>query len=269
MSRKLVVLVVAAALLVGCGESKIDGSSEAAAKASIEKIAAGLPAEKKEAFKEAIQVVAFQELDIGAVFSGKKTADAIAGDMYKALDGQTAAQVIAKAETIMAARLEREKQQALAEIKELTEKTAAAETARAGLQQFKVERSRFYISEGEYSFERKPVIELTVVNGTGKPISRAYFKGTLASPGRSVPWVVDDFNYEIPGGLEAGERVQWSLAPNMFSKWGNVKAPADAVFTVEVVRLNGADGNTLFDARGISEQDQKRLADLKQKYQVN
>jgi len=41
-----------------------------------------------------------------------------------------------------------------------------------------------------------------------------------------------------------------------------VRAPADAVFTVEVVRLDGADGEPVFDARAFDENDAKRLAAL-------
>ena len=41
-----------------------------------------------------------------------------------------------------------------------------------------------------------------------------------------------------------------------------MRAPADAVFTVEVVRLDGADGEPVFDARAFDENDAKRLAAL-------
>ena len=95
--------------------------------------------------------------------------------------------------------------------------------------------------EKEY-MGNQPIIELTVENRTGQAISRAYFEGTLASPNRSVPWHKDTFNYSISGGLEPGEKAAWSLAPNMFSGWGKIEAPADAVFTVTVERLDGADG---------------------------
>jgi hypothetical protein len=48
----------------------------------------------------------------------------------------------------------------------------------------------------------------------------------------------------------------------MFSDWGKVRPPADAVFTVVVERLDGADGEPIFDARAFDESDAKRLTAL-------
>lgn len=86
-----------------------------------------------------------------------------------------------------------------------------------------------------------------------------YFKAKLTSPGRSIPWVEADFNYTIPGGLEPKETATWKLSPNMFSEWA--KAPndrTDLVLVTELVRLNGADGKSLYDS-AFSERKQKRV----------
>jgi hypothetical protein len=96
-------------------------------------------------------------------------------------------------------------------------------------------------------------------------VKRAHFVATLASPGRSVPWLKDDFSYEISGGLEPGESAEWHLAPNMFSDWGKVDAPADAVLTVQTVKLEGANGEILDGS--FSDEDQKRLDALKKSVQ--
>jgi len=68
-----------------------------------------------------------------------------------------------------------------------------------------------------------------------------------------VPWVEDDFNYQIPGGLEPGEEARWKLSPNMFSDWGKVDAPPEAVLTVTVLRLDGADGEEMLSIRDAAE----------------
>ena len=112
------------------------------------------------------------------------------------------------------------------------------------------------------------IIELTVKNGTSHAVSRAYFKGTIASPNRSVPWLQDTFNYLISGGLEPGEEASWSLAPNMFSDWGKVEAPSDAIFTTTVERLDGADGEALYSTIEFGEIEEERLSELKEKYNV-
>ena len=127
-------------------------------------------------------------------------------------------------------------------------------------------KSRFYQKAQAYGLGNQPIIEITVNNGTGSAVARAYFKGTIASPGRSVPWLVESFNYSISGGLEPGETQSWSLAPNQFSDWGKVEAPKDAIFTVTVERLDGADGKPLFDAGAFTERDAIRLTTLQEKY---
>ena len=89
-------------------------------------------------------------------------------------------------------------------------------------------------------------IELHVRNDTGRPISRAYFHAVAVSPGRSIPWVEDDFNYEIPGGLEPRESAAWTLVPNMFGEWSNLPRDRnDIQLRVDVVRLNDANGATM------------------------
>ena len=139
--------------------------------------------------------------------------------------------------------------------------------AKEELKKFEVLRSRFTQEEQKYR-GKQPIIEVTVKNGTSTPVSRAYFEGTIASPGRSVPWHTDTFNYSISGGLEQGEEQSWRLAPNMFSDWGKVDAPADAVFTVTVQRIDGADSQPLYSVTDFTERDEKRLSELKLKYGI-
>lgn len=261
-------LTLAALLLLSaCSEPAVDGSSEAALKASVEKISAKLDPEKRARFQESIQFVALNEVSISSILSGDQTADSLAGDMYSALDGKTADQVISEAERIRHARAARERAQALEEIAELEQAAEEAEAARDELQKFAVIRSRFYQREREYSYRKEPIIEIEVMNGTQYPVSRAYFKGTIASPSRSIPWLVEDFNYSISGGLEPGETAKWSLAPNSFGAWGSVNPPAEAVFTVDVVRLDGVDGEKVLDASGLSDRQKERLRKLKEQYQ--
>ncbi len=268
MKSRYLMAAIVTVFLAGCGEPKLDGSSEEALKASVENLSAKLDPTKRAEFEEAMQVVAFSQMNLGAILKGEQSPDSVAHKMFGELDGRTADEVIAKASVIKAERAAREKAQALEEIAELEAKQAAAEAARSELAKFTVERSRFYLRDREYSSHKEPIIELSVTNKTLSPISRAYFKGTIASPNRSIPWFTDDFNYSISGGLEPGESADWALAPNMFSEWGKVNAPADAVFTVQVVRVDGPDGKALYDASGLSERQVQRLAKLKEQYQV-
>ena len=142
-----------------------------------------------------------------------------------------------------------------------------AESSKEKLKNFIVIRSRFFQEEQQYR-GKQPIIAITVKNGTNEAVSRAYFEGVLASPRRSLTWHKDTFNYSISGGLEPGEEQSWRLAPNMFSDWGQIEVPSDAVFTVTVERIDGADGSALYSTTEFTERDRKRLEELKEKYNI-
>lgn len=264
MRRLVFVAFVCAS--VACSAPRIDTSSDETTKESIEKVKASLPEEQREKFGEALLIVAMKDVedlgDLVALGSGPSKTSA---DLMKGLNGMSGREVLEEADRILALRKEKERQQALVEIAELEKKKAAAETAKAELAKFEVIKSRFRLQKRQFG-RAQPIVELSVKNGTEHAISRAYFKGVLASPGRSVPWLQEDFNYQIRGGLEPGESADWSLAPNMFSSWGEVEPRKDMVLTVETVRLDGPDGETLYDS-DFSETELERLETLRKEYQ--
>lgn len=260
-------LAVAVVLIAGCSDPKIDASSDESMKASVPKVRESLPASERKDFDDAMKVLAFSQIDMKGLFTQGAAGGNLEGKVRDSLNGKTGEQVIAEAARIQAERKERDHQQALEEIRELEAKRAKSESSRDELKKFQVIRSRFYMQKREF-MGKQPTIELTVKNGTGQAVSRAYFEGTIASPDRSVPWHKDTFNYSISGGLEPGEEATWNLAPNMFSDWGKVDAPADAVFTVTVEQLDGADSKPIFSTREFDKQDLERLNELKKKYSV-
>lgn len=259
-------MALCATLLAACSDPKIDASTEESMKASVEKVRDSLPAEKRDEFDSSLTLLALSQISFDDMLSGGGSAASAEAQMRQALDGKTAEEVIAQANRVEAERRGRERDQALQEIAELLSKQQQAEVARTALESFEVTRSRFYKQPQRYG-RPEPVIELSVSNGTEHAIARAYFEGIIASPGRSVPWLKETFNYNISGGLEPGEEAKWSLVPNMFSKWGTVEVPDDAIFTVTAYRLDGADGEPLLTTGGFSERDAKRLADLQSQFQ--
>lgn len=268
MNRTWLVMLLLAAALLGCADPKVDTTSDEKMKASIEKVRQSLPEGKRAEFDKALQLLAFSKINLSSLLTeGATGAGSTAAKMKDAINGKTGPEIIAEAQRIETERKERERVQAIAEIKELEEKKAIAAEARASLAKFEVVRSRFYKRERQF-LGAEPIIELTVRNGTGHAVSRAYFVGTLASPKRSVPWLKDTFNYSISGGMEPGEEARWNLAPNMFSHWGKVEVPPDAILTVEVEQLDGPDGKALFSTSEFSKQDAERLDKLKKEYGV-
>lgn len=266
--KKLVVLIALSVLLTGCGEKKVDSSTDDKFKESIETVKNSLTTDKKKEFEKAVQVMAFSAM--GNLFEAATNPDGMQRKIKDKLNGKTADEIITEGNRIIAERKIKEREQTISEIKEtekmiaeLKQKQADAEKAKENLKQFNVVRSRFYFQES--SFMKEAVVELTVKNETKLTVSKAYFKAVLSSPDRSVPWIVDSFNYKISGGIEPGEQVTWKLSPNMFGEWR--KAPKDRkdmILTVTVTRIDGADENPIYDSE-FSKSDKEKFDELNQR----
>jgi hypothetical protein len=265
MRNQLIIFGMSILLLASCAK-KIDGSSEESMRTSIEAIKKSLSDAEKKEFEEAMLLIMFHGFDFGRLLKEDGYENKSA-DFNSKLDGKTAADVIAEGKRIKEKIASQKKEKAKTEIAGLYEKRAIAEAARIKLAKFEVIKSRFYKTKnGTYYITDEPVIELTVRNGTDQAISRAYFKGTLSSVGRTVPWLKEDFNYQISGGLEPGEEATWRLSPNMFSEWGKVNAPKDAVLTVEVVKLDDSKGVELYSTDIFGEDEEAKLSELLSTY---
>ena len=269
--KKMMAVCVLALLLSGCNEPTVDASTDESMKASLQKMHDSLPESKRQEFAEATQTIFMNNLDVQGIMAGASSGNSKAivaqqsEKLRASLNGKTSDEIIQEAKAIQAERAQKEQQQALQEIAALQDKLKQSQQAKEALQAFVINSSRFYFDNQTFGGPR-PVIELSVENKTNAPVSRAYFKGTITSPGRSVPWLVSGFSYIIKGGIEPGEKADWKMLPNRFAEWGSVKAPDDAVFTVEPIRLDGADGKVLYDELSFSEADQKRLDMLVSKY---
>lgn len=275
--KKIITMAILLILVTGCGDKKVDSSTDEKFKSSIESVKNSLTEDKRKEFEDAVQVIAFSE--IGNLFEAAADPDGVQRKIKNKLNGKTADEIIAESNQILAERKKNEREQAINEIEEIKAKIAEIENkklemekTREDLKKFNVVRSRFYFRKN--SFMEEAVIELTVKNETTYPVSRAYFNGILSSPDRSIPWVQDSFNYKISGGLEPGEQVTWKLSPNTFGEWS--KAPKDRddmVLTVSVYRIDGADEEAIYNYN-FSEKDNahieklnKRLSELQKSFQ--
>ena len=262
------ILLISFLLIFGCSAPEIDTSSDKKMEKSIETVRNSLSEGKRNEFDKAIKTIAFNQVEFKDILSQGIAGEGSATEKIKIiLDGKTGDEVIAAADSIIQKRKEKERKQALQEIKELEKRKAEAKSDLIKIKKFKVLRSRYYMQEREFGSDQ-PIIELTVKNGTQHPISRAYFIGTVASPDRTIPWIKESFNYKINGGLEPGEKATWELAPNMFSEWGTVDVPNDAILTVKVKTLDGVVGETLFSSEKFDEDDRERLKKLKSEYGI-
>jgi len=119
---------------------------------------------------------------------------------------------------------------------------------------FRVIEARLYVGEGGFMPQRRIVMD--VGNETDHVISHARFHGIYATPGRTLPWYEGEFDYEIPGGLEPEETATWVISPNYLESWGVVEKREGAKLFVEVVQLDGADGEPLAARDPFTKQEQ-------------
>ena len=250
--------------LSGCSkEPTVDGASDESFEDSLSTMMEQLDETSAEDMAASIVALAFHGKDIQAEFDGltlseiQAKTDALLLEIEQA-EAANKAKIEKDRKLRMAQEVERIKQ----EIGEIESALAQSKLDKKALEGFKVVESKFYFSEGLIS---EPIIELKVSSELDFPVSRAYFSGVVSTPGRTIPWVDEEFNYSIPGGLEPGEEVVWRLSPNLYGSWG--KAPQERhalVFTAEVLAVDDANEDTVLDSR-TSDRDLRRLEELKNK----
>lgn len=253
--------IVAGALVLmvsGCGDPKLDGSSEQAFRESASDVRDSLSSENREEFDQALLRLTMQDVDLGNLMT-QDPESMIQGGIGK-LDGLTGEEVLQKARE----HREQQRQDELAsmedELEGLEAKLAKMDKAKDQLEHFVV-MDAFFSHEGQ-GLERRPIVELKVRNDTGQPVSRAYFTGIVGSPERATPWIKSGFNYEIPGGVEPGETASWVLELNPYGDWGT-EVPDLNYLKLEVVRLDGPTGKTLWELTELSPYERERLEQLR------
>ena len=147
------------------------------------------------------------------------------------------------------------------EIKELELKQKNLESLRGELSRFEIVEANFYYIKNKFMDSDVPYVTIKMKNGTKKSIAAVYLDAVLTSPGRSVPWIKDDINFEIPGGLEPGEEHTSEIRMNPLSNWGTVKIPRNNVLSIKVDQLKDSDGNVLRCT--LSNWEKKHLEELR------
>jgi hypothetical protein len=92
--------------------------------------------------------------------------------------------------------------------------------AKALLAQIQIGAARFRFQKS--ALQDEPVISFTIANNSTVAVKRIFVDGTLQTSGHAVPWVHGAFDYELRGGLEAGENRALNVTSSLFSRWASV-----------------------------------------------
>ncbi|MEE3267599.1 MAG: DUF6694 family lipoprotein [Pseudomonadota bacterium] len=263
---RLSALSLSALVLVGCSDPKVDTSSMPAAVVSIEKVRESLPTYKRDEFDTALKIIAMSSFNGIDLFNPQRmNAAEIAESANAYMHGLTGDEIIERADEMRRQRRAREREQALRTLNRLEAKQDSAQRAQEHLAQISIDNARYYISTSPYG-ALEPVIELTVTNGSDRAVAELMLHGVLKSPNREVAWVDETFYYVISGGLAPGESATWSLAPNRFGPWGNDQIPRNAVLTLTLLGVNNSEGEPLWDAPALTDNEAERLEELRAEY---
>ncbi|WP_392567160.1 DUF6694 family lipoprotein [Halomonas sp. 707B3] len=263
---RLSALSLSALVLVGCSDPKVDTSSMPAAVVSIEKVRESLPTYKRDEFDTALKIIAMSSFNGIDLFNPQRmNAAEIAESANAYMHGLTGDEIIERADKMLRQRRAREREQALRTLNRLEAKQDSAQRAQEHLAQISIDNARYYISTSPYG-ALEPVIELTVTNGSDHAVAELMLHGVLKSPNREVAWVDETFYYIISGGLAPGESATWSLAPNRFGPWGNDQIPRNAALTLTLLGVNNSEGEPLWDAPALTDNEAERLEELRAEY---
>jgi len=234
---------------------------------SVEKVRNSLPTYKRDDFDQGLIIIStastFNSIDI--LNPNRMNAAEIAESANVQMHGLTGDQVIQRADQILRERRSREREQAIRTLTRLEEKQAKAKSDQQQLARFSIDNARYYMGKSPYGAP-EPVIDLEVTNNTDKVVSELSLRGIVTSPDRSQPWVDEQFYYVVPGGIEPGETLAWSLAPNRFGPWGEPQIPSNAELTVRLEGLRGADEQPLWDSPALSKSEITKLERLRAEY---
>lgn len=260
MKRYVVSVLGAALLLAGCSP-KINTDNPKDYASSIAKITAEMSDDEKADFREAMLAILF---DGSRTSSGALEGTDLSAPLFMAagdrIKGKTAPQIIKLGLETKIAALDGDIKQVVADVQRMQKQI---DQHKAVFDNIHLDNARYFITN---DYIIKPALAFKVTNNSKIPIARIFVHGLLTSPGRTIPWVSDNFNYEFSGGLEPGESQHLDLAPNMFGAWkvdDRYSRRDDLKLELTLVNVEDASGKRLLDGDpGDTKKKQEELKEL-------
>ncbi|WP_375397855.1 hypothetical protein [uncultured Sphingomonas sp.] len=241
--KRILAAIMGCILSAACTPAANTGDPASYAK-SMTAMTSDMAADRKAELRDALVAITFDQADPAAgMWSQADAASPVFVSAGDKINGKTADQIIRLGYQTRIGLIDK----------------AIAEDA-AAIQRIKAERAKYaavfdniHIDGARYhvvnnGFMDDPTISFTITNGAKFPIKRVYLHGILTSPGRAIPWVSDDINYEFSGGLEPGENQALDLAPNMFGAWkidDRYSRRPDLMLVLTVTNVEDAGGQQL------------------------
>jgi hypothetical protein len=233
--RRAIRCVVAAAVLlpaVGCGPDTLDTTSLVDLQESLAVLREPMNEAELARFDEALDFLV-GELSLDTV----DPADAEpALDRFRPLAGLTAEGIVAKA--------------TFRRVRDVRSTVTWMETWRDSTEEDRRELAKFRFGDATVYKRHKgflewPLIEFKVENGTDHAVSLVRVRASLLSPDDLKPWLEEEFDHLMMGGLEPGGRDVWRVEPDQ-REWIQLIDPhPDVDFNLEATRLVAPGGGVI------------------------
>jgi hypothetical protein len=225
---------------------RIDISTDEKMKESTERLRDSLNDDQKTKFEQAVRYIAFDGLTFDDIMSADETIKKIK-EKFK---NKSYDDIVYDARKIVKR-----------EIKNLNSQRASSESARKSLEDIVVERTT--MNTDNSGFMPKRILYMMVKNNIGRTLSTIAFNIKTFAPGREVPYLNDDFKYEIPGGIQNGETLEWKLEPNTFlnNEW-NRDVP-NGIIQIKAIACTDSNETIIFQDTWTVEKD-KLMQTLKE-----
>lgn len=143
----------------------------------------------------------------------------------------------------------------------LEERLAQVKADEEKIGAFRIVSTR-YRHEAQDNGWQRPMLDLTLENGTALQVSSFSVVVTLTSPGRDEPWLHQDFRVLIKGQVEPGQQYKTTLTPSPDSPWGLVQAPPGAAMQVELLWAQTPSGERYLGPASFGSKEQAELESL-------
>ena len=227
-------------LLTGCSKPRIDTSSDTKFEESLKSLSKSLNPKQQAKFDQALKIMAFDGVVLADMLAPTETIKKIKDKLKdKSYDD-----IVEAAKSIVRGK-----------ISVLNAEKDASDKAKSNLQKIQVIKSRITTVQTGFIPDRN--LYLRVKNGTDKTLSEIGFNIKTFAPNREVPYLNDNFKYEIPGGIKAGETLEWNLRPNTFGNQEWKRDIPNGTIKVEALGCIDANGKSLWENSWTTEKEEE------------
>lgn len=254
-------------LFIGCGDNKVDTSSDKALKQSIEDIRNTLSTDKLKEFNEALPILMFKDFDSKNAFLKQDFLVDLELSKVKAnLEDKTADEIITESKIIKKDRIIKRKEELKEKINLLEQKKQKTKdfedklSTNLTVSNIVLNKKNSEYSQGNISF--------VLSNNLNFTISSIEFELKFISPNIEVPWTTATLNESIPGGIASNEKTNIETSISTFYIRGNKldDLPLDAIPVVSITSIYNSSNKKIKEQDSFSNWDESQLERLKKEY---